>query len=239
MSFAGVLRSAITVEHQVPWRPAQVVSHDQRSQHQAGRHGSVDRPTHDTARVQIHDNGQIHPTFTGAAVRHVTGPNLVWTHRVEVLIQQVVRYAIAVFALGGYFVSHPLRHTQTHSTHQPANSVSTNFKAFRAKCLHHFPTAQIGSARLKQLFDPAAKLQLLGINQLARAFAPVVVSRLADLHNPAQNRDRVVGSFDLDETKLYFISFAKKAEAFFNISCPIKRLRFSLRNLMSESPPLY
>lgn len=166
---------------------------------------------------------------------NITRPDLVRTHWVEVLIQQVIGYAVAVFALGSYFVSHPLRDTQTQSTHQPANSVSTNFKAFRAKCLHHFPTAQTGSARLKQCFDPAAKPQLLSINQLARAFAPVVVSRLADLHNPAQNGDRVVGRFDLDETKSYFISFAKKAEVFFNISGSINRLRFSLRNLMSSS----
>ena len=96
---AGVLRSTITVEHQAPWRSAQVVSHDQRSQYQTGRHGLINRPTHDAARIQIHDNGQIHTAFTGAAVSRITRPDMVRTHWVEVLIQQVIRYAVDVFAL--------------------------------------------------------------------------------------------------------------------------------------------
>lgn len=209
---AGVLRPAVAMEHQPLARPAQVVSRNQSSQHQTGGHRFINCPAHDAPRIQVHHNRQIHPAFAGAAVGHIARPDLIRAHWVEILIQQIARYAVAVFALGGYFVSHALRHLQAHLIHKPANPVSANFKAFRAKCLRHFPAAQAGSARFEQFLDPAAKLQLLSANQLARALAPVIVSRLADLHNPTQSPDWVVARFDLDEFKLYFISFAKKAD---------------------------
>src|SRR5690606_17495424 len=96
-------------------------------------------------------------------------------------------------------------------------------------------TAQTRSALFEQLLHPAAKRQLLSAEDFARAPAPVVERRLTDLHDPAQYTNRVVGRFGLDKAKLYFISFAKKADAFFKISFSINKVRFSLRNLMSSS----
>jgi hypothetical protein len=121
---------------------------------------------------------------------------MVRSHRVKVLIPPIIRHCIGVFTLARHFVSHVLRNLESHA-------------------FHHLPTIQTAYACFEQLLHSPAKLPLLSINQLAAALAPVVVSRLADLHHPAHNGEGVPGRFGFDEAKPYFISFAKKADAFF------------------------
>jgi len=72
------------VEDQSSRRLSKVVCLYQRSTNQAGRHVFVDRPTDDTARVQIHDQRQLHPAFSGLQIGNVTGSHLVFSDGVEV-----------------------------------------------------------------------------------------------------------------------------------------------------------
>ena len=62
-------------------------------------HVITERPADDAAGVQIKDDGQIQPAFTGPDVAYITGPFWVRAIRSEVLIQQVgrdVERAIAI-----------------------------------------------------------------------------------------------------------------------------------------------
>ena len=185
VSFAGVLRPTIAVEHQPLGMTTKILGNDQCAQHQAGCHGFIDRPANDAARVDIYDNRQIHPAFTRAAVGHVTRPNLIWRHWVEVLIQQIIRHRIAVFAFSRHFVRHTLSHLKVHPFHQTEHTIAPNLKTFRAKCFHQLSTAKARTALCEQLLHPAAKRELLSAEYFARAFAPVVKRRFTDLHYPA------------------------------------------------------
>jgi len=53
------------------------------------------------------------------------------------------------------------------------------------------------------------------IYNLGTTAKPFIVRTVADLHNTAQYRDREVMPLPFDEAVSYFISFAKKALAFF------------------------
>lgn len=52
--------------------------------------------------------------------------------------------------------------------------------------------------------------QFLSINKQYRAFAPVIVSRLADYHHPTHQGKKVVGRPRFQEVKIYLICFATK-----------------------------
>src|SRR5690606_32228756 len=78
------------------------------------------------------------------------------------------------------------------------------------------------------------------------AATPFVIGAGADLHHPTQKGHRVINLLVLDEAIFHFISFAKKALAFFRISFSNRSSLFSLRkrinsarsSLFSRSPPV-
>ena len=61
--------------------------HIQRPDRQVALHAVADSPTNDAPGIQIEDDGQIQPPFTGPDVANVAGPFLVRTIRREILIQ--------------------------------------------------------------------------------------------------------------------------------------------------------
>ena len=77
---------------------AQCHGHVQRPDRQIPLHAITDGPTDDTAGVQIKDDSQIQPAFTGPDIAYVTCPFLVGAISSKVLIQQVGRNVERVVA---------------------------------------------------------------------------------------------------------------------------------------------
>ena len=64
---------------------------------------------------------------------------------------------------------------------------------------------------------------------------PGIERRLANSHDFAQKAHGIVRRFSSDKSELYFISFTKKALAFFKISFSMRRSLFSLRKRFNSS----
>jgi hypothetical protein len=58
--------------------------------HQAGVSPRVDRPAHDPAAERIQDGTAVQPPFTGAVLRNVGYPQLIWGETVELAIDQII-----------------------------------------------------------------------------------------------------------------------------------------------------
>jgi hypothetical protein len=78
-------------------------------------------------------------------------------------------------------------------------------------------------------------MKVNSVNQCGWPRPPRIKRRLANPHDLAQNTHWIVRRLSLDKRELYFISFAKKALAFFKISFSMRSSLFSLRKRFSSS----
>ena len=104
------------------WRLSQCHGHVQRPDRQIPLHTAADGPADNATGIQIKDDSQIQPAFTGPDIGYVARPFLVPTIRREVLSQQVGRNVERVVAVrrGLVFLSpDDLDTVLTHQTTHP------------------------------------------------------------------------------------------------------------------------
>ena len=91
VSLAGVLKSAVGMEKQTGRRPAQTQGLLERLLGQARAQMVGGVPAHDPAAVEIHDGGQVKPTFLCANLGTVGHPNLMGSIGCRSVGQQIGR----------------------------------------------------------------------------------------------------------------------------------------------------
>ena len=103
------------------------LSHLKRFDHKLAVHTCTHGPSNDTPREQVHHHRQIHPTLAGVYVGDITRPYFVWTRRIELSIQYVLRYRKTVFGIGSYFEFPLPVYCNPVFSHQSRNSLLTAF----------------------------------------------------------------------------------------------------------------
>ena len=99
-----VLAATVGVVNATLGRLPQRHSHLQRSDRQVVLHPVAHRPANDTPGMQIEDDRQVEPAFSGPHIADVTGPLLVRLICMEIPVQQVWRDVEAVIAVGRHLV---------------------------------------------------------------------------------------------------------------------------------------
>lgn len=104
------------------WRLLQSHGHVQGSDRQVPLHAITDCPADDAGGIEIANNGQIQPAFTGLDVGYVTSPFLVWAICREILIQQVGRDVERIVAVCRGLVFLGSDYLDSVPTHQTAHA---------------------------------------------------------------------------------------------------------------------
>ena len=99
-----VLAATVGVVNATLGRLPQRHSHLQRSDRQVVLHPVAHRPANDTPGMQIEDDRQVEPAFSGPHIADVTGPLLVRLICMEIPVQKVRRDVEAVIAVGRHLV---------------------------------------------------------------------------------------------------------------------------------------
>ena len=122
----AILRPAIRVMNAAcGWLPERD-GHLQCPDPQVALHPITDSPADNAPGMQVQDNGQIQPTFSGPDIADVASPFLVWCVCGEVTIQQVWGNIELVIAVCRHLMFACSNNGYAVLAHQPANTAVTH-----------------------------------------------------------------------------------------------------------------
>ena len=211
----GWRTASVRVVQQPLWRIAQIDRHHQRPADQRRFHAAIHVPANHSTRVQVDHHCQVRPALKGPDLRDVGRPHPVLLRRCEIPVQHVLSHRLRMLTVRRQHEPFLPLHHQVQLFHQLTDPVAPNLKVFFAQLLHQLAAAQALPRLVEQRFHPMTQSPRIAVDQLTATSAPIVVGARADLHHPAQHRHRILALPFADEAVLHFISFAKKALAFF------------------------
>src|SRR3954462_14702699 len=220
----GVLRSAIRMMDEPPWRSAALEGHDQSVDAEPRLEMLRHRPADDLARGQILDGRQVQKALIGWNVRDVGQPHGVGSLGHKGAAEQVRRHRQVMAAVRGFGLT-PLATAglQTHVAHQPLDPASRMPVPFPAQFGVDPGRAVDPPLGRKDAADMPPQLGF----RLSPALSgwdraqPGVKAGDACADDPAQRRNGMVGALGCHKGKLgHAIPLAKKAAA-------LRKIKFS------------
>jgi len=181
-----ILAAAIAVEDAALWRLAKTNSHIERLDCQNLLHPVADRPAHDTARVQVKDDGQIEPSLCGPDITDVASPFAVRCIRDKVAAQNISNNTQAMIAACRDLVFTRANRLDPIDPHQPANTALANIKASFLELHCHAGPAITAKAQPILLTDVRQHLHVTALPVAHRPCQPFAKAARCHLHYPTQ-----------------------------------------------------
>lgn len=202
------------------WLP-QSHSHIQCTDRQIPFHATTGGPADDAPRIQIKDDGQIKPTFTGSNIGCVARPFLIWCICREILIQQIRCNTKSVITIGCDLVFAGSNDLITIFPHQTTDTTVPNPQPQFLQLLGH-PGPPVALQAKAMLFsDMGSNHHVFALTLTHWADPPYTKAPRCDLHDTAQKLDRPNSFPGFDESKPHRLWPAKKIAAFFSTSSPL------------------
>src|SRR4051812_36477018 len=193
-------------------------------------------PANHPACEQVDNDGEVQPAFAGPYVGDVGAPLPVGRCCGEVLIEQVWRDRPGVIAVRGPLEPPLLPSLQAVVAHQPSDPAATDPEAAIPQFPRH-PGTAVGAVRQgKGRSDMRQQHHVVALAAAGWPTSPGEIAALADAEHAAQAVDRELRFRPMDERKPHRLpSRAKKAVAFFRMSCSCRRISFSRRSRFSSA----
>src|SRR3989442_1790589 len=192
-------------------------------------------PADNTPREQVQDGREVGPALSGPDVGDVGHPDLVGRRGREVPVELIRRDRMRVPRVGRHTEGPLSLALETFLSHQARHALTPDLLAIGLEILVDARTPVGLAARSVRRSNLDFERGIFLSPETQTASAPGVEARGRDQERPAQHSHGVRRLLRLDEPELHWLSFTKKAAAFFSISRSIRSCRASRRSATSSA----